>query len=93
MVLISTAFIVSYVPTLIQYTFEAVGIIKMSTRYNFFQQYTLSINLIANPFIYTLTQQRFKEFIQSMIKRSLMRRNGEPQMRALEYGTERTDTK
>ena len=82
--IICTVFVVSYVPTITQFIFGAVGIAEIQTRYHLFRQYTLSINLIANPFIYTMTQRRFKEFLQGMIKRSVMRRNDEIEMRVCE---------
>ena len=94
--LICTVFVVSYVPTLIKFILEAVGIVIMSTRYHIFSN-TLSINVIATPFIYTMTQRRFKEFLQRMIKRRVLRRNDEIEMRGREIErsdkTDRTDTR
>ena len=83
--LICAVFVVSYVPVLIRYMLYAVGRGNlMPIRYKLFARYAVSINLIANPFIYTMTQRRFKEFLQGMIKRSVMRRNDETEMRVRE---------
>ena len=74
---------------------NAVG--TMPIRFRLFKQYALSVNVIANPFIYTMTQRRFKEFLRGMIKRSVMRRNGKIEMRVRVQRrsdeTERTDTR
>ena len=69
--MLCTVFVVSYVPILAKYTLEGVGMVKMSNRYLLFQQYTLSVNLIANPFIYTMTQHRFKVFLKELIRKSV----------------------
>ena len=63
--LVCWVYIISYIPTAVQISLLSPHH-PPSTWLSLFATYTFSLNIIANPFIYTLTNNRFNRFMKQM---------------------------
>ena len=58
-------FILSYIPRYIDLCFDVFSI-RYPAWFEIFQIYMLSINVIMNPMIYTITNDKFREYVKHM---------------------------
>ena len=59
-------FLISWLPWIIKIFFRAYGS-NLPVWYSIFQQHVLTLNVVLNPVIYTLTNQSFKEVVKKRV--------------------------
>ena len=59
-------FLISWVPWIIKIFFRSYGS-NLPVWYSIFQQHVLTLNVVLNPVIYTLTNQSFKEVVKKRV--------------------------
>ena len=62
--IICWVFVASYVPTVIIFALPALGVAGIPQWVNCFSMYSVSLNLIANPFIYSFTNSKFSLYVK-----------------------------